>query len=84
MAITFDQEDHLDCVPHPRRYPLVVSPIMSTTSLTKVLMDGGRDLNILYSSSLDKMGIPRSSLCPSRAPFYGIVPRKEAMPLRRI
>ena len=27
------------------------------------------------------MGIPRRSLCPSKAPFYGIVPGKEAMPL---
>ncbi|XP_066311102.1 uncharacterized protein [Miscanthus floridulus] len=30
------------------------------------------------------MGIPRSSLCPRNTSFYGIVPGKEAMPLRRI
>ncbi|XP_066323931.1 uncharacterized protein [Miscanthus floridulus] len=30
------------------------------------------------------MGIPRSSLHPSKVPFYGIVPGKEAMPLGRI
>jgi hypothetical protein len=44
-------------------------------------MDGGSGLNILYSSTLDKMGIPRSSLCPSKAPFYGIMPGKEAVSL---
>ena len=27
------------------------------------------------------MGILRSNLRPSKAPFYGIIPRKEAMPL---
>ena len=54
---------------------------MGTTRLTKVLMDGGSGLNILYSSTLDKMGIPRSNLRPSKAPFYGIVPGKEAVPL---
>jgi hypothetical protein len=29
-------------------------------------------------------GIPWRSLHPSKAPFYGIIPGKEAMPLRRI
>ena len=58
MAITFDQEDHLDRVPHLGRYPLVVSPIMGTKCLTKVLMSGGSGLNILYASTLDKMGHP--------------------------
>ena len=80
MAITFDQQDHPDRIPHLGRYPLVVSPIMGTTCPTKVLMDGGSGLNILYASTLDKMGIPRSSLRPSKAPFYGIMPGKEAMP----
>jgi hypothetical protein len=62
----------------------MVSLIMGTTCLTKVLMDRGSILNILYASTLDKMGIPRSSLRPSKAPFYGIVPGKEAVPLGRI
>ena len=30
------------------------------------------------------MGIPHNNLCPSKAPFYGIVPGKEAMPLGHI
>ena len=58
MTITFDQEDHPNSVPHPGRYPLVVSPIMGTTCLTKVLMNRGSGLNTLYASTLDKMGIP--------------------------
>ena len=84
MAIIFNQEDHPDRTPHLGRYPLMVSPIMGPTCLIKVLMDGGSGLNILYSSTLDKMGIPRSNLCPSKAPFYGFVLGKEAMPLGRI
>jgi hypothetical protein len=84
MAFTFDQEDHPDRVPHPGHYPLVVNPIMGTTHLTKVLMDGGSNLNILYANTLNKMGIPWSSLCPNKAPFYEIIPGKEAMPLRHI
>jgi hypothetical protein len=55
-----------------------------TTCLTEALMDGGSSLNILYTSTLDKMGIPQSSMRPSKAPFYGIVPGKEAVPLECI
>ena len=62
----------------------MVSSIVGTTCLTKVLLDGGSGLNILYASTLDKMGIPWSSLCPSKAQFYGIMPGKEAMPLGHI
>ena len=46
-----------DRVPHLGRYPLVVNLIVGTTCLTKVLMDGGSGLNILYTSTLDRMGI---------------------------
>ena len=59
----------------------MVTLIVGTTRLTKVLMDGGRGLNILYASTMDRMGIPRSSLRPSKVPFYGIVLGKEAVPL---
>ena len=84
MAITLDQKDHPNSVPHLGRYPLLVNPIMGTTRINKVLMDRGSGHNILYASTLDKMGIPWSSLCPSKAPFYGIVPGNEAVPLGHI
>jgi hypothetical protein len=48
--------------------PLVVSPIVGTTCLTKVLMDRGSSLKILYDNTLDKISIPRSNLHPSKAP----------------
>ena len=62
----------------------MVSPTVGTTRHTKVLMDGGSSLKILYASTLNKMDIPRSSLRPSKVSFYGIVPGKEAMPLGHI
>ncbi|XP_066374749.1 uncharacterized protein [Miscanthus floridulus] len=52
--------------------------------LTKVLMGRDSGLNILYASTLDKIGTPWISQCPSKAPFYGIVLGKEAVPLGRI
>jgi len=46
---------HPDHVPHPWHYPLVVRPIVGTTPVYKVLMDGGSGLNILYADNLDKL-----------------------------
>ena len=75
-AITFDRADHPDAVPHPGRYPLVVKPFVGLKRLTKVLMDGGSGLNIMYADTLDEMGIDRTNLHSIRAPFHGIVPGK--------
>jgi hypothetical protein len=47
-------------------------------------MDGGSGINVLYASTLDDMGIPRSVLRPSMAPFHGVVPGIEALPLGQI
>jgi hypothetical protein len=33
----------------PGRYPLVVDPVIGNARLTKVLMDGGSSLNIIYA-----------------------------------
>ena len=47
-------------------------------------MDGGSGLNIMYAKTLDEMGVDRTRIRPTRAPFHGIVPRKQAMPLGQI
>ncbi|XP_072148517.1 uncharacterized protein [Setaria viridis] len=83
-TITFDRSDHPGRVRHPGRYPLVIDPIVGTTRLTKVLMDGGSSLNILYVETLDAMGIDHSRLRPSKVPFHGVMPGKQAMPLGQI
>jgi hypothetical protein len=83
-TITFDHDDHLDRVPQLGRYPLVIDPIIGNTRLTKVLMDRGSGLNIMYAKTLDAMGISRTQLRPSGAPFPIIVPEKQALPLGQI
>ena len=80
-TITFDWTDHPEIVPQPVRYPLVVDPIIGMKRLTKVLMDGGSSLNIMYAETLDAMGIDRSRVQPTGAPFHGIVLGKVAVPL---
>jgi hypothetical protein len=79
-AITFDRDDHPDL----RKYPLIVDPIICNTRLTKVLMDGGSSLNIIYVDTLDLLGVERSQIRPRVAPFHGITPGKRVHPLGQI
>ena len=51
----------------------MVDLIVGTKWLTKVLMDGGNSLNIMYAKMLDAMGIDQSHIRPTRVPFHGIM-----------
>jgi hypothetical protein len=82
--ITFDQGDHPDYVPSPGRYPLVVDPIIGNVRLSKVLMDGGSSLNIIYAETLVLPGVDLSTIRAGAAPFHGIVPGKRVLPLGQL
>ena len=62
----------------------MVNLIIGMKRFTKVLMDGGSDLNIMYAETLDAMGVDRACIRPTGAPFHDIVPRKQVMPLGQI
>jgi hypothetical protein len=49
-----------------------------------VLVDGASSQNILFLKPFDKMGLHRSALRPSRAPFHGVVPGAVATPVSQI
>jgi hypothetical protein len=82
--ITFDQGDHPDCVLSPRKYPLVVDPVIGNVRLTKVLMDGGSSLNIIYAETLGLLEIDLSTIRAGAAPFHGIIPEKRVLPLGQL
>jgi hypothetical protein len=82
--ITFDQGDHPDHVPSPGKYPLVVDPIIGNVRLTKVLMDGGSSLNIIYAETLGLLWIDLSTIWAGAAPFCGIIPGKRVQPLGQL
>ena len=62
----------------------MVDPIVEGTRLTKVLMDGGSGLNILYVETLKGMGIPMFRLSASNMSFHGVIPGKKAESLGQI
>jgi hypothetical protein len=65
-------------------YPLIVCPIFKDVKLNRVLVDGGSSLNILFLKTFDQMGLLRSALRPSRAPFHDTVPSVAAAPVGQI
>jgi hypothetical protein len=51
-------------------------------TVTKVLIDGGAGLNIIFFDTLRKMGLEFTKMIsPMSVSFYRIVPDKAAMPL---
>ena len=62
----------------------MVDPVVGGTRLTKVLMDGGNGLNILYAEALRGMGISMSKLSESNMRFHGVIPGKKADSLDQI
>jgi hypothetical protein len=60
----------------------VLDLVVVSVRLTRVLINGGSGLNLLFASTLQKMGLDVTDmLTPSKAPFYGMVPRNSATPL---
>jgi hypothetical protein len=82
--ITFSREDQSNRIPNPGQYPLVVDPVIDNSRFSKVLMDGGSCLNILYVHTLWLMGTGLDQLRPSTTSFHGVAPGKRVQPLGQI
>jgi hypothetical protein len=64
-------------MPSPREYALVLDPVVCsdthTCRFSRVLIDGRSSINLLYRSSMEKLGIPLAQLKLSWLTFHGIV-----------
>jgi hypothetical protein len=76
--VTFDRRDHPTSIRHGGTSALVLDPIVDGFHLTRVLMDGGSSLNLIYSDTVRKMGIDPSRIKPSNTTFKGVIPGVEA------
>jgi hypothetical protein len=60
----------------------VLDLVVTSIRLTRVLIDGGSGLNLLFTSNLKKMGLDITDmLTPSKSPFYIIITGNSATPL---
>nr|AAS01973.1 retrotransposon protein, putative, Ty3-gypsy sub-class [Oryza sativa Japonica Group] len=84
QKIEFSEEDHPKTAVIPGIYPIVVEPTIRNIKVARVLIDGGSSINLLFTSTLDAMGIPQSELTPTDQPFHGITPQSSSRPLGKI
>ena len=76
--ITSDRRDHPTSIHHGGMATLVVDPIIDGYHLTRILMDGGNNLNLIYSETVRKKGIDPSRIKPSNTTIKGVIPGIEA------
>jgi hypothetical protein len=82
VPISFSRDDQWTSFSEPGKFPLVLDPVVAEVRLTKVLIDGGNGLNLIFASTLRKMGLDFTDmLTPIKSPFYSIVPGNAAHPL---
>jgi hypothetical protein len=82
VPITFSCADQWTSFSEPGLFPLVLKPVVASSRLNKVLIDGGSGLNVLFTKTLKKMKLDITHmLTKSTLPFYGIVHRNAAIPL---
>jgi hypothetical protein len=82
VPISFSRDDQWTSFSEPGKFPLVLDPVVAEVKRTKVLIDGGSGLNLIFASTLRKMGLDITDmLVPSKSPFYGIVLGNAAHPL---
>ena len=53
---------------------MVLDPIIDRYHFTRVLMDGGSSLNLIYQDTIRKMGIDPTKICHSNTAFKGVTP----------
>ena len=78
-------EDQWSSLSNAGHYPLILDPTIARMQVTRVLIDGGAGLNVIFATTLRKMGLEfLSLLTPTDIPFYAIIPGKAAIPLGQI
>src|SRR4051812_42169700 len=82
--ITFSRDDHPPVIPRPGNSTLELEARIGNYDMSRVFMDGGSDINIIFTNTLEEMFIPNSILKNSSTTFHGIVPGKTVYPLGRI
>ena len=77
-SITFDRRDYPTSIWHRVSASLVFDAIIDGYHLTRVLMDGGSSLNLIYQDTVRKMGIDPTRISQSNTTFKGVIPGPEA------
>jgi hypothetical protein len=82
VPILFSHNDQWTSFSKLGKFPLVLDPVVAEVRLTKVLINGGSGLNLIFTCTLRNMGLDFTDmLVSSKSHFYGIVPGNAVRPL---
>jgi hypothetical protein len=70
QAIGWDMADHPKIMPNPGGYALVMDPTFvrpaNNVRFSKVLIDNGSSINIMYRDTMQKLGIATRVMAPEK------------------
>src|SRR5215216_5802678 len=88
QEITWSIKDHPKIMPSPGTYALVLDPMFIVPNLnvrfSKVLIDNGSSINIMYKDTMHKLEITENMLQATRTTFHGIVPGISCEPIGKV
>jgi hypothetical protein len=73
QSILFSRADHPTVVPRPGHAVLVLEAHIGGYNMSKVFMDGGSGLNLLFAGTMKAMGLSVDMLKESDTGFHGII-----------
>nr|XP_051218254.1 uncharacterized protein LOC127335578 [Lolium perenne] len=84
QSISFSKTDHPKAVPRPGHAAFVLEAHIGGYNMSKVFIDGGSDLNLLFASTMKAMGLTVDMLRESDTGFHGIIPTRPVYSLGKI
>jgi hypothetical protein len=84
QPIGFSIEDHPPQVPKPGHSAMVLPAVIEGYDVSRIFIDGGSSINLIYADTLRKMNISLANLTPTDTRFHGITPEKPNYPLGKI
>jgi hypothetical protein len=75
VPISLSRDNQWTSFLEPDKFPLVLDPVVVEVRLTKVLIDGGSGLNLIFASTLRKMGLDFMDMLSEQVPFLQHHPR---------
>ena len=63
---------------------MILPVVIAAFEVSRIFIDGGSSLNLIYADKLRKMNISLANLTPTDTRFHGIAPEKPNYPLGKI
>ena len=63
---------------------MILPAVIAGFEVSRIFIDGGSSLNLIYADTLRKMNISLTNLTPTDTRFHGITPEKPNYPLGKI